>query len=334
MPTMTQTLTIAALMLVAVAVGAFLIPQQAPLTIVGDQIVGEDGLVLTGKNVCAGGQTQSFDLNVYDKDNVNTAFTDPMIYRKVGDLLWTDGTMGTAITTLEVGEDYEFILGISKSDFIDEAYGAYHRFNNIPCIFSTNVEAVDNAAETTLTWTFYNKDNNAAGQTMVANTDYKLDSVVYAASEDVFGNPYIDTVPGLSDIGAHSIKYPNMYVLELNSTQMDIPKKVTVSGLDGRGQALVSEEMDKIPCPQRLAGNADDNQYCYEFPVVGSEDMKITTTYDTDDTIAPGVDDAGYLYAGGIFINDDGEVAWGVETTLGAAVANDAYDSIVVDVTA
>lgn len=104
-----------------VLIAAFLIGggslswQGQPIT--GSSILG-GGQTLsvsqTGAAACAGGQTQSYDPNAYDKLNPATAFTESTnIYRKVGDKAWTEFTQGTAITGREVGANYEFIYGIN-----------------------------------------------------------------------------------------------------------------------------------------------------------------------------------------------------------------------------
>jgi hypothetical protein len=342
----------------ALAIFAVAIIGTLQMAGVFDQAAVPQSIVIPGattptgqlKNVCTGGQTASYDQNVYDVRNVNTAFTDPALVRKVGDAKWQAATEGTALTTLVPGSDYEFVLGIAANDFVDEAYGPYLKIQNLPCVETTEVESADNEPETGLTCTFYNEDNNAASQTMSANTDYNVKFKVRASSENYFGNPYLDSYSalGLGDMGNHRITYPNVIAIQLNTTTQDVPRFIRVSGTSGKmtfeggkwvagKQVLSSTEMNKIPCPDRVAtehGSSTDNTYCYEMPIVGDSDLWVELGLDTDDSNAPEVDDQAFIYAAGVYLNDKGVLGWGVETDLGADVANDDADTCTIDLTA
>ena len=321
----------------------------APASITGNT---DQPATFAGTNVCTGGRTQSFDRDHYDRDNVNTAFTDPELFRKAGDTKWTAGTEGTALTTLNEGNNYEFISGISLTDFVDESYGPYTTYTNLPCVDRIDVESADNEPETTLTATWYNEADNAAGQTMVANTDYEVEVRLRASSENYFGNPYLDSYKalGFTDKGSHRIDFPNVLTLHLNVTGMDIPDYVKATGTTGKltfnsatnkweegKQVLSAEPMNKIACPDRANtehGSATSTHYCYELPVIGDNEIVLTLGFDTDNTIAPVVDDTGYMYAANVFVDDNGVLDWGVETDMGADVANDDADSVTLDYTA
>jgi len=313
----------------------------------------DTGMTLAGKNVCTGGASTSFDRDHYDRDAISTAFTDPELYRELGTTKWIAGTEGTAIVhpNIGVGLNYGFVSGISATDFVDEAYGPYNEYNNLPCGSRIDVESMDNEPETGLTTTFYNSDSNAAGQTVAANSAYKVSIKTYATSDNVFGNPYMDSYKavGLGDIGSHRMDFPNVLALQLNVTAMDVPDYVKVTGTSGKltfnsmtnsweagKQVLSAAEMNKIPCPERVStehGSSTSTNYCYEMPVIGDDEMQILIGINTDNSYVPYVDDTGYLYAAGLYLNDAGVLNWGVETDMGADVANDDADSVTIDIT-
>jgi hypothetical protein len=281
--------------------------------------------------VCAVDVSPDIDINAFDIDNVGTAFTETNnIYRKVGEVSWSTWTQGTEITDLEFGATYEFVAGISTSDWTDNAYGP-HFFWTVPCKPDTQMQIslYDDDVETDLTCTFYNEDDNAAAQAFSAGQTKTVSWKIYAAAEDYFGNPYIASDPTMSDKGEHRRKYPNCLNLNLNSTAWDAPVKVYFQTMDGLG-----DELNRIPCPGIADGNSTTISYCYECPVITDTITRVYAKLDADDTTAndPVYDDQLYVYAGNYFTTDEGALDWGCETDLLSYVGTDDADLCSVDV--
>ncbi len=284
------------------------------------QSVGLGSTIETTISQCDSTTTPDWDPEAYDHDNVNTAMTEATnIYRKVGSTKWSSFTQGTAVTGLTVGATYEAVFGISASDFVDNAYGPYLTFT-APCAETVSgwapdggddVALYDDAAETTLTATFYNEDNNAAAQTFSAGQQKTVHLKWVAPVEDYYGNPYL---PG----------YPNVLCLDLNTTTMDEPLWVKVNGV----------EMSRVATPIRHSGASGKTTYCYEAPIVSDEEVVFDIRLKADDTTAPAVDDTAYLYAANWFIHSEtGAVMSGVEDDDGNAVGTDSPDSLTLDFT-
>lgn len=284
---------------------------------------------------CVSDITPDIDINCYDIDNVNTALTEANnIYRKVGETSWTTWTQGTELTSLECGATYEFVAGISTSDFTDNAYGP-HFFWTVPPVEDTTMQLAlyDDDIETELTCTFVNADDNpSTAEVFAAGQTQTVSFKVYAANEDYFGNPYIAQDPIMSDIdnGKHRKKYPNCINAQLNSTSWEKPVKAYFTRLDGTG-----DELNRISCPGLSDSASTDISYCYECPVIDDTVARVYFKLEADGTAgnAPTVDDTFYIYAGNYYIDDDGNLAWGCETDLLAYVGTDDADECTLDVT-
>lgn len=280
---------------------------------------------------CDADVSPDITVSAYDIDNVGTALTESNnIYRKVGDVSWTSWTQGTEITDLTFGDTYEFVTGISSSDFTDNAYGP-HFFWTVPCSPDTSMQVAlyDDDVETDLTCTFYNADDNAATEAFSAGVVQTVSLKVSSGTEDYFGNPYLAEDLTMSDKqnGKHRKKYPNCLNLNLNSTGWDKPEKVYFVRLDGTG-----DELNRISCPGIADTSSGNISYCYECPIITDTITRIYIKMDPDDTNAPTVDNKAYIHAGGYFVDDDGNLDWGCETDLLAYVGTDDADECVLDV--
>lgn len=320
-----------AIVLVLVAVVAI----ASPTTItnflsslgLGSSVPTGDGDVGTGSGVdCQSTTTPDWDPDAYDINNPGTALTEATnLIRRVGDNAWDTFTQGTAVTNLVPYEKYEYVFGISTTDFTDNAYGP-HGFFTATCseaIPFDDTGLYDDSIETALAATFFNADDAAAAETFSAAQVQTVSVKWSAGSEDVCGNPFIAT-SGLPDNGAHSKSYPNMICLALNTTTWDTPQWVRVNGV----------EMDRLPTPIRHTATSGNTDYCYEIPVLYDQNVKIEMRLDADDSSAPADDDTASFYCGNFFINTNtGELQWGIEDNEGNAVGTDAADTVTLDFT-
>ena len=281
---------------------------------------------------CDSTTTPDLDPNAYD-GYAGTALTETTnLQRKVGDTAWSTFTQGTAITGLEIGEKYELIFGIDTSDFTDNAYGPHFITDPIECV--ENVDFADiplynDEEEASLTAVFYNDDSNAAAETYTTGQTQNIYLKWTAGSKEVFGNPYVGDTP-------------NVVCLSLNSSEWDVPVKVSVE--EGykydvsTGKVVASSigsiELKRVSTPVRHSAVASMIAYCYEAPVVGEDGLKIKATLNADDSNAPGTDMTASLYAGNFFYNADSfEIMSGIENEEGTAVGTDAADTLTMDFT-
>ena len=302
----------------------------AYLVFIGNPLAGKDTPLKTftesdDLTVCQSTTTPDLDINVYDLDNKDTALTESTnLYRKVGDVTWTSFTAGSLIENLNVDEQYEVVMGISTSDFTDNAYGQYFVTDSIPCreLIQMDIGMYNDEVESSLTATFYNRNHDASAETFTAGQVKNVYLHFEAGSNEVFGNPFI-AESGLPDNGKHSTDYPNVVCLNLNKTGWDKPEQVIFDG----------KTLDSIGTPQRHTLSSTATTYCYEFPIITDVGQEVQVRLDADDANAPSVDDTAYLYAGNFYINDNGELAWGIEDEEGNAVGTDAADQLTMDFT-
>jgi hypothetical protein len=284
----------------------------------GKEKTSEDGTTTVNIDLtdvtCESSTTPDLKISAYDLENKGSALTEATnLIRKVGDTTWSTFTAGTAITNLEFGEKYEIVMGISTSDQTDNAYGAHFTTDAIPCKELTTVEKgmYNDEIETSLSATFYNADNNAAAQTFTTGQTKTVHIKFNAGNDEVFGNSFVGDTP-------------NVLCLDLNSTEWDTPESVKVAGV----------EMKKVATPNRHTTGTDAKTYCYEAPVITEDELMFDLRPNADDSNAPGSDGTAYLYAGGYYIDEDSNVASGVEDEEDAAVGTDAADSVTLDFTA
>lgn len=265
--------------------------------------------------------TPSLDPNAIDIRNPGTAFTEATnIWRVDGSKAWNTFTQGTAFTP-PLDTEIDIIFGITASNMVDNAYGPF--LDNVwtGCNEdvsswgpggSMEVELYDDCPEGDVTATFYNDNHDASAVTMTAGSTKTIYLKFEATNEDYFGNPYL---PG----------YPNVLCLDLNTTQFDEPIHVKVGGI----------QMAEVSTPLRHAAAAGKKAYCYAGPIVDDSGVEFAVRLDADDSVAPGVDDTAYLYAGNHFIHTEtSNPGTGVENDEGTAVGTDTYDSLTIDVTA
>lgn len=276
-------------------------------TNVSESIIGGD------KSVCDSTTTPQLTIKAYDIDNVGTAFTEATnIQRIKGSNSWTNFTQGTAFDVI-AGETYEIVMGISASDFLDNAYGDMFE-TTIPCQETVIIERplYDDDIETALSGVFYNADGTAGAETFSTGDTQTVSVKMKAGADNYFGNPYVGT-------------NPNVLVISLNSSEWDQPEQVYTS----------AGNLNSVEVPSRLASASEMIYYAYELPVIGDKDVQVFMDLNSDDATAVSVDGVAYVYAGNWFVNGDtGNVEFGVETEENAAVGTDAYDSTALDFTA
>jgi hypothetical protein len=294
-------------------VGGLMVSGIIPMNLGGsnDQIVDP----VTGA-VCDSQTTPDLLLRAYDRENVGSAIAETGVYRLVGTKTWTTFTSGTEITGLEVGKEYEFLMGVTTADAeqIDNAYGKTFKYT-VPCKEDTTIEEemANDELEGSLTATFYNKDDNAGAQTFLAGETHSVELRFKAGVDEVYGNPYLSG-------------NPNVLCLDLNTTTFDKPEAVSIKG---------GADLKSAGTPQRHSAVAGKVAYCYEAPVIGDKEVTIEIEMKADDSTAPAVDDTAYLYAGGYYIDaKTGNVASGVEDEEGTAVGTSDPDAVTIDVTA
>lgn len=254
--------------------------------------------------------TPDIDINAYDKDNPGTAVTDAKnLYRKVGSTDWVTWTLGTEITDLEYGGNYEFFIpgDLAETNLDANAFGPYQTFTGgCKPDTSKDIKVVNDETYDGLSETFYNEDHNAAAQTFSANDKKTIELVWKAGSDEYYGHPFLTSYPMLSDNGNHRRAYPNILCLKLNSTSWDEPESVRL----GNGV-----EMREVSVPNVASADSASTHlmYCYEAPVMS--DVRTSIFVDMDaKAVAPTVDDTAFLYAGNIYFNSDTtQPAWGVE---------------------
>ena len=284
------------------------------------------GQVLNAPVVCESGTSPDIDIDSFDVANPGTALTESTnLYRKQGSTAWTAWTAGTAITGLEVGETYEFVMGIGTTDFTDNAYGPAFK-HTVKCQETEllNQGVYNDEVETSIVATWYNADDLAAtAEVFIAGQTQQVATKWVAGTDEVFGNPFIAD-SNLPTLGQNRAEFPNVLCMDLNSTAWDAPEKVSYEGT----------EMKRVAQPQRHAALASHIAYCYEAPIITDSSEKIKIRLNADDTSAPTVDNTAYLYAAHFYLNaDDGQIYWGVENEEGTAVGTDASDSLVMDFT-
>jgi len=330
-------LMVVAILLIAGSVGflAYKSSQQQSLTGGLVSNVDDDGNIVA-LSTCESTTTPDLTIKCYDTENVGTAVSEATnSYRKIGDISWTNFTVGTAIADLEVGADYEFVIGITTTDFTDNAYGSYFKLSEmigfeagVPCkpTFSINMPVGNDEIETSLTATFYNADGDASAETFSAGETQTISIKLKAGTDEFFGNQYIVESKLVQGNEGQTSEFPNLICLQLNASSMDKPEQVYL--LDGTDLSVVST-------PQRLTKTATSNNYCYELPVITDKETRVFIDLNADDTNAPAVDDIAYIFAGNFYIDaETGDVEFGVENEEGTAVGTDAGDSVAIDVTA
>lgn len=262
---------------------------------------------------CDSTTTPNLTIRAYDKET-GTALTEATnLYRIKGSKTWSTFTAGTGFAA-DVGEDLEVVMGITTSDFTDNAYGQKFELT-VPCketpVFE--YEMANDEIETSLTATFYNNDGDAAAETFVAGQVQDVSIKLQAGVDEFFGNPYLS---------ANS----NVLCLALNSTEWDTPQKVSIKN---------GAELMAVSTPKRQAAASGLINYCYELPVVSEDQVEIVLKLDADDTTAPATDMTASMYAANYFYNSDKqEIEFGVENEEGSAVGTDAADTVTLDFTA
>jgi len=263
-------------------------------------------------STCDSTTSPNLTIKAYDKE-AGTALTEATnLYRVKGDKTFSTFTAGTGFDA-NAGDTIEIVMGITTSDFTDNAYGQMKEIV-VECKETPSVEyeMVNDEIETELTATFLDAEESASAETYVAGQTQDITIKLQAGVKEYFGNPYI---------GGNS----NVLVLNLNTTEWDAPEKVSVGGV----------ELKKVATPQRHVAVASMIAYAYEMPVITDVATKIVVSMNADDTTAPATDMTAHMYAGNYFYNaDNQEIESGVENEEGLAVGTDASDTLALDFTA
>lgn len=303
----------------------------------GSVATGNDG----GTTIVGASEiTPDVTVLAYDIEKVGTALTETTnLYRRVGDNTWTSFTQGATIADLDLGTTYEFIMGISTSDFTDNAYGSYFSYTSKERPTDTiELALAQDEVETSLTATFYNNDGDAGAETFTAGDVQSVSIRFDAGTDEFFGNPFLsgDKTQADADVSiltatnpnGQRAQYPNVVCMDLNTSAWEKPQEVTFDGVT----------MNQVSQPQRHNSVADKRTYCYEAPVINDRTDQLSRYYielEADGSTAPAQDDTLYIYAANYYINSKtGNVEWGVETDEGVAVGTDAPDSVTLDFTA
>jgi hypothetical protein len=286
---------------------------------------GEEGDIEVN---CDSTTTPNLTIKAYDQENVGTPVTETTnLYRKVGQTTWSTFTQGSGFD-VEFNEQYDVVMGISTTDFTDNAYGPMFTTDKIACKETITIEqaVANDEVEGSVSATFYNADDNAAAETFSTGQTQTVSIKLQTGTDEYFGNPFIDMAK--CEEGQRG-DYPNVLALSLNSSEWDKPEQVYIVG---------GAELSQITCPTILESSATTSgytEYCYEMPVIGDKEVRIKMDLNADDTNTPGNDGTAYLYAGNWFYNtDDGEIHCGVENEEDAAVGVDAPDEVTLDFTA
>lgn len=261
--------------------------------------------------VCDSTTTPTVNIKSYDALNVGTALTEGTnLYRIKGQKTWSTFTAGTGFAA-DPGQVLEVVMGITTADMTDNAYGQKFEYT-VPCAEAPSIEkeVYNDEVETSMNAVFYNADGTAAAEGFVAGQVQTISIKFGTGTDEAFGNPF-------------GSERPNVMCLNLNSTAWDVPQWVKVGGAS----------MSRVATPLRHSVESTHRAYCYEFPAVVDEDITLEVRLDADDASAPAVDDTAYFYAGNWFIDDDGQVGFGVENEDGTAVGTDASDSLTLDFT-
>lgn len=276
--------------------------------------------VLTGDDDMVDGEclsTTSPNLSIFAVDKeTGTALTEATnLYRVKGRTSWSTFTAGTGFG-IGAGKEIEIVMGISTTDFTDNAYGKHIESYIVPCEETPEIEfeMANDEVETSLSATFYNEDDNAAAQTFTAGQIKDVSIKLQAGVDEFFGNPYLED-------------NANVLCLALNSTEWDIPLKVSI-----KSGAELSKYTGSIT---RQGGATDMVNYCYELPVITEDSVSIILKLDADDTVAPATDMTASMYAANYFYNSKTQtIEFGVEDQEGSAVGTDAADTVTLDFTA
>jgi len=264
-------------------------------------------------STCDSTTSPNLTIKSVDKDS-GTALTEATnLYRLKGETSWSTFTAGTGFAA-NVNDELEIVMGISTTDFTDNAYGQMFTYT-VPCKETPSLEkeVANDEEETSLTATFYNADSDAGAETFAAGQTQDVSVKLQASVKEYFGNPYLSG-------------NPNVIVIALNSSEWDAPEKVSIRG---------GAELTKVAVPQRHAAAVGIIAYAYEMPVISDEQVEIVMKLNADDSVAPATDMTASMYAGNYFYNSDNQaIEFGVENQEGTAVGTDAADTVTLDFTA
>jgi hypothetical protein len=302
--------------------------------------VDSTGAPITAKNVCGGGETQSLTVRGYLIDDKTTADTSTLSYRRTDSVSWTEGTLGTGITGLSTGSDYEFVVA-DLTTHTDTTHGPHFIIKNLPCTVEFGIPVYPDEDESGTTFTWYNNDGDASAESWSANEVQRVSFKLKSTAEQYFGNPtlvsldpeYISIQNALRKDGTEitfetpGVANPNICYYQLNETEWDKPDQVYM--LSGNEKISLGSGGD---CPGRLSSSSGSKNYCYHAPIVQDYQIEIHSDLNTDDSTAPATDDTFGCFAATYFINGNtGELEYGVEDEDDNAVGVDAAETATID---
>jgi len=253
----------------------------------------------------------SITVNGFDTENPGSSLSGIGMYRIEGTNTWNDMSTGSGMS-LEVGETYEFYMGLDTSpDEVDNNHGKYFTYT-VPCKPAASIEKelAQYEDESGLEATFYNSDGDKSNESMTLGSTSVVSIDVRAGVDEYFGNPFAE--------GAN----PNVMCFNLNQTVFADVAKVSVDGT----------EVSTADQPRRFDSAAGETTYCYEMPVFTDDESTIEITVESDDTNLPNETTDAYIFAGSWTLNSDtGEVSVGVEDEDGNAVATDSAKTVTLD---
>jgi hypothetical protein len=342
-------ITVGIFLVIILIVAIFAGPSIMSWATTGEIPVGPSG----GSERCDTGETQSLDLNSFALGAPSTALTEANnIIREFGtSSAPTAFTEGTAATGLEAGSTMEVIYGAGTTDY-DNAYGPHLKISNLPCVMVETVVLFNDELEGSVSGTFYNKDGNAAAQTLTASTPVTVSFLFSTADKEYFGNPYIGEVDYLAAINTegwsnikksgltylkgsaksdgHSPEYPNIACIALNASNHNEP--LWAEALLPTGSRV---RLDRIEEPGVHSDTSGDNDYCYEAPVLSVSETEIFIRLDPKADVTGADDGTLSYYASSWWVHSEsGDIEWGVEDNDDAAIGASNPDTVTADFTA
>jgi len=277
-------------------------------------------------------QTPAVTVNVNDAQKPGLNVAEASQYRKKGQSSWSAFMPGSKISAIgAAGEVYQMAVCLNQSALTGTCYGPVFDYT-VKCQEEDKVQkaAYNDAANSDVTSTFYNEDEQAAAQSMQAGSSATVFLQFESVSDTVFGNPYIGDY--LTDVNGQRAAYPNVLMLQLNKTTMKKPDKVWV--FQSPVSSEVNVQLKQVGCPNIADTTSETTNYCYEAPVIRDSRTRVAVKLVADSNHAPDVDQTAFVYTGSFYVNTDtGELAWGVEDNNNAKVGSAAAESLTIDLT-
>lgn len=253
--------------------------------------------IWTLNNEYAGGAALTEATNLY------RITMDPTGKETIG--AWTTFTSGTAIGAVDAFTTVEIVFGISTTDETGNAYGPHVSEWQVPC--SENPRDYFEGAndeDTGLSSTFLNRIGSAAAETITAGVNTYVHVDYVPGNNEVYGNKYA------------GIKYPNVFVLEQNSTSWDLTTDVVATIVNAPPECDCLVELERTSVPVAHVTESGNTSVAWKFPsLYDGMTLRVKVNMDPDDTGGSIYDDAFFtLYSGNFYVNSiSNELMFGVE---------------------